>query len=662
MATRNICTYPMESALGKEANAIIEQDGKLKRVNLDWEFDKKANGIVSEADGEIIAVKDSATARPKNIILCGKSKQKTTTGKNLFKVTAPETYNGVTLSKKDDYYVLNGTATASALFITKIGALEAGTYALSANNPKHNSLGQISVPIVQVYSSTTLESIAAIDDAVNKTSIVTIKGGENYETRIRIQEGITYDNFIIKPQFERNSVVTEYEPYTGGAPSPRPDWPQEIVSVDNPEIKVYGKNFLKNKLAAGSVDSRSGLTFIVNEDGSVTVNGTATVATGFTFEKLYLTKDMILSGCPSGGETKTYRMTADYYKDDKYSSTIFDLGEGVLLSAEKGDYVNINIYVYEGITINNLTFYPMVRLAEIKDATYEPYKEPQAIPLTHTLPGIDVTGTTMETLANYTDADGLKWICDEVDLERGVYVQRIKRMTLDENTNIWNGAHANGQTYISVYPGDNVLGSIVRSTHYRPAPQNWSNENGYIYCVERAIVLVDSRFSTIEVAKEILKTERPEIMYVLAEPIETPLTDAEIYAFKHTEMNYPNTTIVNDAGAFMKLDYFSDTLKFLVKNGGGLWTLAKFEIELPVSGWKLSEDTTYYSQEVTVPGATNDTKVDLQPTPLQLISLMNNGTSMFAANEDGIIKVYVVGTKPNTDMTMQATKMEVVYV
>lgn len=134
-------------------------------------------------------------------------------GKNLFPVTPGSTNFGITLSKLGNYYVLNGTPTTSGLFITKIGYLPAGTYTVSANNPKHNDLGKLSVPIVQLYSPTTLSSVAAIDDKVNSESTATIKAGDNYEVRIRYQENVTYSNFIIKPQLEFGSTATEYEPY-----------------------------------------------------------------------------------------------------------------------------------------------------------------------------------------------------------------------------------------------------------------------------------------------------------------------------------------------------------------------------------------------------------------------------------------------------------------
>jgi hypothetical protein len=52
-------------------------------------------------------------------------------------------------------------------------------------------------------------------------------------------------------------------------------------------------------------------------------------------------------------------------------------------------------------------------------------------------------------------------------------------------------------------------------------------------------------------------------MYVLSKPIETALTDAEITAFKALHTNKPNTTILNDAGAYMSASYVADTKTYI---------------------------------------------------------------------------------------------------
>ena len=57
-----------------------------------------------------------------------------------------------------------------------------------------------------------------------------------------------------------------------------------------------------------------------------------------------------------------------------------------------------------------------------------------------------------------------------------------------------------------------------------------------------------------------------EIQYVLAEPIETPLTEEEIAQYNALRMNYPNTTVVNDAGAYMEVEYVADTQEYIKQN------------------------------------------------------------------------------------------------
>ena len=58
---------------------------------------------------------------------------------------------------------------------------------------------------------------------------------------------------------------------------------------------------------------------------------------------------------------------------------------------------------------------------------YEPYREQLlTLPTPTGLPGIPVTSG-----GNYTDQSGQQWVCDEVDLERGVKVQRIYKVDID---------------------------------------------------------------------------------------------------------------------------------------------------------------------------------------------------------------------------------------
>ena len=80
-------------------------------------------------------------------------------------------------------------------------------------------------------------------------------------------------------------------------------------------------------------------------------------------------------------------------------------------------------------------------------------------------------------------------------------------------------------------------------------------------------------------------------------------------------------------------------------------------IFLPASGW--TEATNIYSQVVTVSGATENSKVDIYPTPEQLVELQNTGVTLVAVNEDGVVTVYALNNKPTSDYNMQVTLTEV---
>lgn len=120
---------------------------------------------------------------------------------------------------------------------------------------------------------------------------------------------------------------------------------------------------------------------------------------------------------------------------------------------------------------------------------YEPYREQLlTLPTPNGLPGIPVTSG-----GNYADSTGQQWVCDEVDLTRGVRVQRVDKAAFDSTKPL--------------------------------AEQN----------------------------------------AILATPIETPLTPAEIAAYKALAAYGPDTVVQAGDGAGVKLDYQRD-VNIAIKN------------------------------------------------------------------------------------------------
>jgi len=83
-------------------------------------------------------------------------------------------------------------------------------------------------------------------------------------------------------------------------------------------------------------------------------------------------------------------------------------------------------------------------------------------------------------------------------------------------------------------------------------------------------------------------------------------------------------------------------------------------ISLPKASW--SGGSSPYYQTVMINTVTPATKIELNPTVAQIVSLQNDDIALMAENDDGEVKVYSFGGKPSNDMAIQVTLTEVSYV
>lgn len=157
------------------------------------------------------------------------------------------------------------------------------------------------------------------------------------------------------------------------------------------------------------------------------------------------------------------------------------------------------------------------------------------------LPGIMVTSG-----GNYTDENGQQWICDEVDLERGVYVQRIK--------------HANVVFYktasSSTHTGYRYLASNLQdvSRKYKEclcdiATYSETASNG------TEGIRASGEYNTIVLYYENLTNDNvpADVAYILSDQIETPLSETDIAAYRALT-TYKGTTIL-ESECYLKVKY-----------------------------------------------------------------------------------------------------------
>ena len=80
-------------------------------------------------------------------------------------------------------------------------------------------------------------------------------------------------------------------------------------------------------------------------------------------------------------------------------------------------------------------------------------------------------------------------------------------------------------------------------------------------------------------------------------------------------------------------------------------------VTLPSSGWV--GEASPYSQIVNIQGATENSKIDLNPTIEQLSIFHEKDIAFVVGNENGVIRVYCIGQKPTNDYTIQVSITEV---
>lgn len=554
------------SLKGETVLATIPEDYTTVANMAEEALRRKANAIELDAEGEVISVNDSSDAYLLGLNVFGRTTQKTTTGVQLAYIPDVESYenNGITWSSNGGVVTAKGNAPIHSYTPSNIHAdLKGlvGTFYLSGNGK-----------YIKVAVQYTRDGVT---NYINAPQEFTLDGTE---TRVELYCQITTYNTDINdvayPMVNVGTAALPWETYTGSKPGPNPEYPQELESVDNPVASVRGKNLIPFPYADTTV-TKNGITFTVNDDGSIRLSGTATNVSVFTVFQgsLPLNGVFTLSGVTNDVTPSTHYMQP--YVDGVFKDAQINGGRTYEIN---GNLTQISLYVKNGETVN-CTVYPQLEIGD-HATEYEPSKPVQSLMVNHTLHGIPVTSG-----GDYTDENGQQWICDEIDFERGMYVQRVIKKTFGASVNeawrVYNVAPNKTHTAyqesklcadMKVFTGNagdtaalisNKYTAVTLTAVYNDGSQGISVSN-----VSPAIRMsVDACLGySIDEFKAWLKENPFELMYPLATPIEIPLTEEEIAYYKKLKTNYHNTTVMNDRNAHMAIKYNADTLTFLRDN------------------------------------------------------------------------------------------------
>lgn len=513
----------------------MSEDVKNLKGNVQKLDDNKITKFYTNNNGDM-ALNDSDNGKIQDLMIYGKSEQKQYTGKNLLNYekwktvsiengTAVYENNGVTLTAIGDDAYTDYRGEKAKILVT-VGK----SYILSWESEQIEGSRAFIFPNGMIANSVEVRN--------EKQVKYTVPVGIDYITFhvgvLKKGQTISFKNIM----FEEGSERTDYEPYTGGKPSPSPEYPQEIKAVINPVIKTCGKNLVK---ASMKTVTKNGITCVNNGDGTYTMNGTATGQIDFYIYGNYDNVVRVLLD-----SRKTYIVKKSGNSNVQHIVGIADIYK---VTAGIGDtqinnQAGISFFIcriLSGATLNNFTIYPQVEEGSVS-TDFKPYQESQA-----TLP-YELNAIPVSSGGNVT-IDGQQYIADYVDVKRG---KLVRKTHVTKFTGAEHWLYTDSDKESSKRFGTSIQ---VKGVPYLGLSNYVINANKVIINRENAFSLygtwVDVRitkFTSLAEFKnflsEINSSGKPMIViYALVTPEEIDLTPEAIEAFKALSTYYPKTYV-----------------------------------------------------------------------------------------------------------------------
>lgn len=522
--------------------AIVEYDAHAESVLTETE--DLFNALDTEkASGTELYIEDAKPCRIMNTEIGGMYKQETTAGANLLD-TSDMLFNNGTLEQNgltakintDGSIVINGTATANTYFRKSIkNILEDGNYYFYNFNNVTQSNSTYYM-LIQGNKST----------GYGSTDYYNARG---YQTDNFIKDIITYDrtfdcmflfingfvanNLILYPEISKTEQ-TVFEPYTGGNPSPNPDYPQEIEQVESVKLNIRGKNlcdginqnyYLTNNVDIyGKVTGNSGLAIDVQDKSYVTIS-------------TKITQDRYRIACTNSLLQEEKATTVAYrgVQKDNTSAT-------VTINTTGYKYLIINATDLSSILVENGSV----------ATEYEPYQN-QAI-------NIDLKGNKLCAVPD-TIKDKLL-----IDRNGNVALQKnvIKIDISNLNNNSWRLESNN--TRLGVYSLNlNVKGNENQICNYFSNCNKYAvSQNSFAVAPDFVRIRNDKKFTTVEDFKNWLQKNN---LYAYCEIKNTQLIDlGQIAELPKTFEGINNIWAETNLGnTKIEIEYVQDVKKLLEK-------------------------------------------------------------------------------------------------
>lgn len=455
----------------------------------------------------------------KRFSILGNSHQDSTTGKQLFDVSALKNISG--FSVDEDGFIMQKVYNTTSPKTLKelIPSIEAGkSYYLSVDNPDDFTGFFGFTGSVSAWRKN--QTFVPKEDDLNIRPGIVSKVGGNARYRLMITEGQT---------------ASPYEPYTGGKPSPSHDYPQQIKNVGKwneekqkyeVDVRVTGKNlFDKDSVQLNVEFGDANSDFISMKDGWFVSD----------FIPVFSGKTYFISGKKTGYGYKLYDIDKHFIKNIQLTHGRLSVEDGINYVRINGEMKDLkNIQVELGTTATS----------------YEPYYKEQTATITMDEP--------LRGIGKYQDK-----------ITKDGIVRWIKEIVLDDSSG-WTTDNSNQNVGII----NRFLHRIndMRNVYYEKVtvcdkfrwigePASESEAGSYRHTTHGTkfyICLLKKDYPDVESLKQFLSKNPVTVQYALHNPVTEPLTQEQKSALESL-CTFPGTTVITvdggDVDAGIEVEY-----------------------------------------------------------------------------------------------------------
>lgn len=263
-------------------------------------------------------------------------------GKNLAPFLPMRSINGVTFTTGEDGSVaVAGTATAESTIFSEFH-LPAGKYIVSGA-PSGSGFASYDIYVAQMPDETSDNGtvVGRSFDGSTQTHFA-IDRYSRMRIMVRVPAGAVDATKVFYPMIRFDSEAdASYEPYQGD---------------------IYTTILANDMTLTATTQTYAGVTFTVNEDGSVIANGKPDSTVGFIVGEVALKagKEYILSGCPAGGSNSSYRLDLRTGENTLYTPNVIEYGSGILFTPTADATVKVAIRIDGTYTASNVKFWPVL--------------------------------------------------------------------------------------------------------------------------------------------------------------------------------------------------------------------------------------------------------------------------------------------------------------